>query len=59
MHLRSRYFLLLVVPLFLTTISLKAQAVATDVTPGHQEVDLAVTYTAQYSNLVSKPTFWH
>jgi hypothetical protein len=59
MRLRSRYFLLLVVPLFLTTISLKAQAVATDVTPGHQEVDLAVTYTAQYSNLVSKPTFWH
>src|SRR6201999_1446296 len=25
----------------------------------HQEVDLAVTYTEQYSNLVSTPTFWH
>jgi hypothetical protein len=32
------------------TASLKAQ--------GHQEVDLAVTYTAQHSNLVSTPTFW-
>lgn len=58
MHLRSRYFLLLVAPLFLTTVSLKAQAVATGITPGHQEVDLAVTYTAQHSNLVSNPTFW-
>jgi hypothetical protein len=25
----------------------------------HHEVDLAVTYTEQYSNLVSTPTFWH
>jgi len=25
----------------------------------HREVDLAVTYTEQYSNLVSAPTFWH
>lgn len=59
MHLRFRYFLLLAAPLFLATISLRAQAVATSSTPGHQEVDLAVTYTAQYSNLVSDPTFWH
>jgi len=58
MHLRSRYFLLLAAPLFLT-VSLRAQAVVTGSTPGHQEVDLAVTYTAQYSNLVSDPTFWH
>ena len=57
MHLRSRYFLLLAAPLFLT-VSLRAQAVATGSTPGHQEVDLAVTYTAQHSNLVSNPTFW-
>jgi hypothetical protein len=34
----------------LLTVSLRAQ--------GHQEVDLAVTYTAQHSNLVSTPTFW-
>jgi hypothetical protein len=59
MHLRFRYFLLLVAPLFLTTVSLKAQAVASGIASGHQEVDLAVTYTAQYSNLVSDPTFWH
>jgi len=59
MHLRSRYFLLLVAPLFLMPVNLKAQAVATGSTSGHQEVDLAVTYTAQYSNLVSDPTFWH
>ncbi len=59
MYLRFRYFLLLAAPLFLATVSLGAQAVATSSTPGHQEVDLAVTYTAQYSNLVSDPTFWH
>jgi hypothetical protein len=59
MHLRFRYFLLLAAPLFLMTVNLKAQAVATGSTSGHQEVDLAVTYTAQYSNLVSDPTFWH
>jgi hypothetical protein len=58
MHLRFRYFLLLVAPLFLT-VGLRAQAVATGSASGHQEVDLAVTYTAQYSNLVSDPTFWH
>jgi hypothetical protein len=57
MHLRSRYFLLLAAPLLLT-VGLRAQAVATGSTLGHQEVDLAVTYTAQHSNLVSNPTFW-
>jgi hypothetical protein len=58
MHLRSRYFLLLAAPLLLTTVGLKAQAVASGTAPGHQEVDLAVTYTVQHSNLVSNPTFW-
>jgi hypothetical protein len=58
MHLRFRYFLMLVAPLF-WTVSLRAQAVATGSASGHQEVDLSVTYTAQYSNLVSDPTFWH
>jgi hypothetical protein len=57
MHLRSRYFLLLATPLLLTVI-LRAQAVATGSASGHQEVDLAVTYTVQHSNLVSNPTFW-
>ena len=57
MHLRSRYFLLLAAPLLLTA-SLRAQALAPASTSGHQEVDLAVTYTAQHSNLVSNPTFW-
>ena len=57
MQLVSRYFLLLAAPLLLTA-GLKAQAPATASRPGHQEVDLAVTYTAQHSNLVSTPTFW-
>jgi hypothetical protein len=49
MRLSARYFLLLAAPL-LIPVSLRAQS--------HQEVDLAVTYTAQHSNLVSTPTFW-
>jgi hypothetical protein len=49
MRLSARYFLLLAAPLLLSA-SVKAQ--------GHQEVDLAVTYTAQHNNLVSNPTFW-
>lgn len=57
MHLRPRYFLLLAAPLFLT-VGLRAQALAPASTSGHQEVDLAVTYTVQHSNLVSNPTFW-
>ena len=56
MHLRPGYFLLLAVSL-LATVSLRAQQ-QTASTPGHQEVDLAVTYTEQYSNLVATPTFW-
>jgi hypothetical protein len=28
-------------------------------TPDHHEVDLAITYAEQHSNLVSTPTFWH
>jgi hypothetical protein len=57
MHLKS-YFLLLGASLLATT-GLSAQQAATASGPGHQEVDLAVTYTEQYSNLVSTPTFWH
>jgi hypothetical protein len=56
MHTVSRYFLLLAASL-LTTSGLMAQAPATS-SLGHSEVDLAVTYTAQHSNLVSNPTFW-
>ncbi len=57
MNLVSRYFLLLAVPLLMTA-GLKAQAPAAASTSDHREVDLAVTYTAQHSNLVSNPTFW-
>jgi len=57
MHSVSRYLLLLAAPLLMTT-SLKAQATAVASTTGHHEVDLAVTYTVQHSNLVSNPTFW-
>lgn len=57
MHLRSRYFLLLAASLLLTA-NVRAQVPATASAPGHQEVDLAVTYTVQHSNLVSNPTFW-
>lgn len=49
MGLLARYFLLLATPLMMT-VSLKAQ--------NHQEVDLALTYATQNSNLVSTPTFW-
>lgn len=57
MHSVSRYLLLLAAPLLMTT-GLRAQATATGSAPGHHEVDLAVTYTVQHSNLVSNPTFW-
>jgi hypothetical protein len=53
MNLVSRYFLLLAASLLMTT-GLHAQTPAA----GHREVDLAVTYTVQHSNLVSNPTFW-
>jgi hypothetical protein len=54
-HMVSRYLLLFAAPLLMTT-AVKAQASAAS--SGHREVDLAVTYTAQHSNLVSNPTFW-
>lgn len=57
MNLASRYFLLLAAPLLLTG-GLNAQTPTTASSLSHQEVDLAVTYTAQHSNLVSNPTFW-
>lgn len=58
MHRRFGYLLPLVASL-LTTAGLRAQAVpAAASTSGHQEVDVALTYTEQYSNLVSTPTFW-
>jgi outer membrane immunogenic protein len=38
---------------------LRAQQSATVDAPGSREADLAVTYTEQYSNLVSTSTFWH
>lgn len=57
MHPRFGYFLPLVASL-VTTAGLSAQAVPAASTSGHQEVDVAVTYTEQYSNLVSTPTFW-
>ena len=58
MHDRFRYLLPFVAPL-LTTAGLQAQAVpAAASAAGHQETDVAVTYTEQYSNLVSTPTFW-
>lgn len=53
MHTVSRYFLLLATSL-LATSGLMAKASAS---PGHHEVDLAVTYTVQHINLVSNPTF--
>jgi outer membrane immunogenic protein len=52
MYSGSKCFLLLVASL-LVPAGLRAQ------TPDHHEVDLAITYAEQYSNLVSTPTFWH
>lgn len=53
MRFVARYFLLLAAP-SLMAAGLGAQSGR----PDHHEVDLAVTYTEQYSNLVSTPTFW-
>ena len=55
MNLPMRYSLLLAASL-IAGASLQAQQTAA---PGHQEVDVAATYTEQYSNLVSTRTFWH
>lgn len=57
MHLHPKYVLLLVASLLMTA-KVQAQQKGT-ASVGHQEVDFAVTYTEQYSNLVSTPTFWH
>jgi outer membrane immunogenic protein len=53
-QLKSRYFVLLGAALLLHT-GLGAQ---TSAEANHQEVDLAVTYTAQYSSLVPGQKFW-
>lgn len=55
MNLSMRYSLLLAASLF-AGINLQAQGTPT---PRHQEVDVAATYTEQYSNLVPTPIFWH
>ena len=55
MNFPTRYSLLLAASLIAGT-NLQAQSTAT---LGHQELDVAATYTEQYSNLVSTPTFWH
>jgi hypothetical protein len=57
MHFQFRYFLPLVAPL-LAVAGLHAQAVPAASTSDNHEVDVAVTYTEQYSNLVATPTFW-
>lgn len=57
MKLLARYLLLLAAPLFVPT-ALMAQAAPSTATLDHREVDLAITYTSQRSDLVSKPTFW-
>src|SRR5215469_7264759 len=53
MRFGARYFPLLAA-VSLIAVGLKAQSAK----PDHHEIDLALTYTAQYSNLVSTPTFW-
>lgn len=57
MHLRPRYFLLLASVLLLAA-GMHAQSKAAVYAPDHQELELAVTYTADYSNLVPTQTFW-
>lgn len=50
-------FSLLLAALLLAPAALRAQVPYPS--RDHHEVDLAVTYTEQHSNLVSTPTFWH
>lgn len=57
MHVRSRNFLLLVASL-LVPAGLMAQGKTARDTSGRREIEVAVTYAGQYSNLVSTPTFW-
>ena len=58
MYSGSKFSLLLAASL-LVPAALAAQQPYPARTSDHHEVDLAVTYTEQYSNLVSTPTFWH
>ncbi len=58
MHSGSKFSLLLAASL-LVPVGLAAQQPYPARTSDHHEVDAAVTYTEQYSNLVSTPTFWH
>jgi hypothetical protein len=50
---------LLLAASLLVPAALKAQQPYPARTSDHHEIDLAVTYSEQYSNLVSTPTFWH
>lgn len=56
MYFKSKSLLLLAASLLIPS-GLRAQATKSN-TLSHREVDLAVTYTVQHSNLVSTPTFW-
>jgi hypothetical protein len=58
MYSGTKFSLLLAASL-LVPAALKAQQPYPARTSDHHEVDLAVTYSEQYSNLVSTPTFWH
>jgi hypothetical protein len=58
MYSGSKFSLLLAASL-LVPVGLAAQQPYPARTSDHHEVDAAVTYTEQYSNLVSTPTFWH
>jgi hypothetical protein len=52
-------FSLLLAASLLVPVGLQAQQPHPATTANHHEVDAAVTFTEQYSNLVSTPTFWH
>jgi hypothetical protein len=52
-------FSLLLAALLLVPAGLKAQQPHPATRADHHELDAAVTFTEQYSNLVSTPTFWH
>jgi hypothetical protein len=58
MYSGTKFPLLLAASLFVPA-GLAAQQPYPARTSDHHEVDAAVTYTEQYSNLVSTPTFWH
>lgn len=52
-----KYLLLLAAASLLATATSRAQQQAASA-PGHREMDVAVTYTEQHSNLESTSTFW-